>query len=70
MLANLNSLSIERGRASCPVEVLEDRRGFASDPVEVLEQGERHFPFVAIGAQRQARRRGAAAGNRDGNSNI
>ena len=50
MLANLNSLSIERGRASGPGEVLEYRMGFASDPVEVPEQGERHVPFVAIGA--------------------
>ena len=43
------SLSIERGRASRPVEVLEYRMVFASGPVEVLEQGERHVPFVAIG---------------------
>ena len=49
MLANLNSLSIERGRASGPGEVLEYRMGFASDPVEVPEQGERHVPFIAIG---------------------
>ena len=32
MLANLNLLSIKRGRASRPVEVLEYRMGFASGP--------------------------------------
>ena len=41
MLANLNSLSIERGRASGPVEVIEYRMEFASGPVEVPEQGDR-----------------------------
>ena len=40
MLANLNSLSIERRLASSPVEVLEYRMGFASGPVEVPEQGD------------------------------
>jgi len=35
MLANLNSLSIERGRASGRVEVLEYWTGFASGPMEV-----------------------------------
>ena len=39
MLANLNSLSIEMGLASSPVEVLEYRMEFASGPVEVPEQG-------------------------------
>jgi len=45
----VNSLSIEMGLVSGPVEVLEYRMGFASDPVEVPEQGDHHVPFVAIG---------------------
>jgi len=40
VLAILNSLIIERGRASGPVEVLEYWMGLVGGPVEVPEQGD------------------------------